>query len=204
MATIFLKPVRAFWAPTREGCVRVTSPADKLDLDLLRKRDAAEFARFVRRHESFVLGLCQTLGLSAHDRDDAAAETFAIAYRGLEHFRGEAESLKDLALPHLLSHGDKGAKAVSGSPRGFARGALAIGTPGPADIAQGRETNEAVWHAVARLDVDQSAAIELFYRRGMSVEEVAAVMEIPPGSVKTLLFRARERLKFLLRSFQRI
>jgi RNA polymerase sigma-70 factor (ECF subfamily) len=74
--------------------------------------------------------------------------------------------------------------------------------PGPVQDAAAGETNEAIWAAVARLDPDQAAAIELFYRRQMSVEDVAAVMEKPVGTVKTLLFRARERLRTLLKPLE--
>ena len=189
-------------APTIEGCVRVTSSADKLDLDLLRKRDAGEFTRFVRVHESFVLGLCQTLGLSPADRDDAAAEAFAIAYRGLENFRGDAELttwLYRIAYRTAIKVRKRYPPRTAELPE-TADTAL----QGPVEIAAGREMNEAVWRAVSQLDGDQSAAVEMFYRRGMNIEQVAAVMEIPAGSVKTLLFRARERLRFLLRSCERI
>jgi DNA-directed RNA polymerase specialized sigma24 family protein len=40
--------------------------------------------------------------------------------------------------------------------------------------------------------------VELFYRRGWSVEEIAGTLECPANTVKTLLSRARERLRGLL------
>ncbi len=78
------------------------------------------------------------------------------------------------------------------------------GDSGPDHVSETRETNEAVWGAVARLDPDQAVAVELFYRRGMSVEEVATVMEKPEGTIKTLLFRARDRLRTLLKPLEKI
>jgi RNA polymerase sigma-70 factor (ECF subfamily) len=69
----------------------------------------------------------------------------------------------------------------------------------PESDAQKRELHERLWAAVARLDPDQAAAVELFYRRGLPVAEVATVLEKPVGTVKTLLFRAREQLRQVLR-----
>ncbi len=170
---------------------------DRLDLELLRKRDANEFTRFVRQHERLVLGLCQSLGLSPADREDAAAETFAIAYRGLDQFRGDSQLatwLYRIAYRTALK----------------VRRRYRAGVPVPVDSedvravsagqeAESREAQEMVWQAVAKLDEEQAAVVELFYRRQMSVEEVADVMEKPVGTIKTLLFRARERLRFLLK-----
>jgi len=187
-----------------EKVARVTAEADKLNLDLLRRKDAGEFTRFVRCHERFVMGICQTLGLSAADRDDAAAETFAAAYAALERFRGEAELTTWLYRIAYRS-------AMKVRRRYPVTAALGQDGPEPADPAektadvavQEREDFAAVWQAVSRLDPEQAVAVELFYRREMSVEEVGAVMEKPAGTIKTLLYRARERLRFLLRELEK-
>jgi RNA polymerase sigma-70 factor (ECF subfamily) len=183
----------------------VSEAADKLNLDLLRRRDAAEFTRFVRMHERLVLGLCQSLGLTPADREDAAAETFAIAYRGLATFRGEAELstwLYRIACRTALKVRRRYREgAVSGAAETLPEREDPQAASPVADAAL-RETYAGVWAAVEKLDPEQAAAVELFYRRGMSVEEVAGVLEKPAGTVKTLLFRARERLRYLLRAME--
>ncbi len=149
------------------------------------------------------MGICQSLGLSAADRDDAAAETFAAAYMALERFRGESELTTWLyRIAYRTAMKVRRRYADSPGPaENLARHPAA--SEKPADLAaQQREDFAAVWHAVARLDPEQAAAVELFYRRGMSVDEVAAVMEKPAGTVKTLLFRARDRLRTLLRTLE--
>jgi len=176
----------------------VTSPADKLNLELLRRSDAGEFTRFVHQHEVLVLGLCQSLGLNATDCDDAAAETFAVAYSGLKNFRGDAELSTWLyRIAWRMAMKVRRRYPAVPEDRGERTDAS---MQAPLDAAATRETHEAVWRAVAALEPEQAAAVELYYRRGMSVEEIAAIMEKPAGSIKTLLFRARERLRFLLRT----
>ena len=57
------------------------------------------------------------------------------------------------------------------------------------------ETKERVWAAVAKLDPRQATAVELYYRREWPLEQIAATLECPVGTIKTLLFRAREQLR---------
>jgi len=183
----------------------MTDAADNLDLDLLRRRDAGEFTRFVKAHERLVLGLCQSLGLSDADRDDAAAETFAIAYRGLATFRGDAELstwLYRIAYRTALKVHRRNRPANTSGDDGPLLHLADAGAASPPGEAETREAYADIWSAVAQLDPDQAAAVELFYRRGMSIEELAAILEKPPGTIKTLLFRARERLRFLLRALE--
>ncbi len=54
------------------------------------------------------------------------------------------------------------------------------------------ETDQRVWDAVAKLEPRQAAAVELFDRRGWSVEEIAQTLECPANISKTLLSRARK------------
>jgi RNA polymerase sigma-70 factor (ECF subfamily) len=44
----------------------------------------------------------------------------------------------------------------------------------------------------------EQTAVILYYREGLSVEDVAGASDVTTGTVKTLLFRARTRLRELL------
>lgn len=53
----------------------------------------------------------------------------------------------------------------------------------------------AVQKALATLSPEQQVVIGLFYLEEMSVAEVSIVLEIPPGTVKTRLMHARQKLR---------
>lgn len=57
----------------------------------------------------------------------------------------------------------------------------------------------AVRRAIAALPPDQAATIALFYLEEMSVTEVAHALDVPPGTVKTRLMHAREKLHAALK-----
>lgn len=52
--------------------------------------------------------------------------------------------------------------------------------------------------AIEELDADSRKLIHLFYETGLSVLEIAEVLEIPGGTVKSRLFKLREKLKLYM------
>lgn len=60
------------------------------------------------------------------------------------------------------------------------------------------DAREALGRAMSGLPDEARTAIALRYEQGMEVSDVAKSMEVPVGTVKTWLFRARERLRAML------
>lgn len=52
--------------------------------------------------------------------------------------------------------------------------------------------------ALRRLDPERRALMAMFYVEGMTVHEIADALGIPPGTVKSRLYHARERLRAVL------
>lgn len=72
--------------------------------------------------------------------------------------------------------------------------------PGPEQLVEQIETRQELRAALARLPPAQRAVIVQRYYLGLSEAEMAAVLTCPPGTVKSRLHAARERLRLLLRS----
>lgn len=70
----------------------------------------------------------------------------------------------------------------------------------PLDDLIADERNRRLWQAVQTLPLAERTAVTLYYREGLSVEEVASATDVSAGTVKTLLFRARSRLREYLQS----
>lgn len=65
----------------------------------------------------------------------------------------------------------------------------------PEAVAEQRETRDAVLEAIGELEPRYRAAMILRELVGLSMDEIALALEVPVGTVKTLLFRGRERLR---------
>ena len=169
-------------------------------LDRLRRQDAAAFELLVREHQSVVMGLTQSLGLRGADQDDAAAEAFAAVYRALPRFEGRSQLstwIYQIAYRVVLKVRTRRRRTAAAAEPIYDDSAASPAAP-VGDAAERAETAAALWAAVESLDPKQSAAVDLFYRQQFSVEKIADVMQCPTGTVKTLLFRARAKLRTVL------
>jgi RNA polymerase sigma-70 factor (ECF subfamily) len=78
---------------------------------------------------------------------------------------------------------------------------IADSTPSPLELIEQQETQSIVHAAINNLPHRYRLVITLFHLNGLSYEEISQVMEIPMGTVKTHIFRARELLKSKLQAF---
>jgi RNA polymerase sigma-70 factor, ECF subfamily len=75
--------------------------------------------------------------------------------------------------------------------------------PAPDHSAEERELHKMVREVIAELPVTHQAVVVLFYLENLTVEEVAEVVELPVGTVKSRLYHARKRLRDALVQRQR-
>ena len=69
---------------------------------------------------------------------------------------------------------------------------------GPLAELDGSDQRLDLGHAVAALPVEQRLVVSLHYGEGFGIDEIAAAHGLPPGTVKSRLFAARQTLKSFL------
>ena len=169
-------------------------------LRLLMSGDHQAFAVFVDKYKETVFLCCRKLGLAEHEVEDVAGETFLAAYKGLSRYTSRAELstwLWGIAYRQAVSflRKNRRGRQLEADTDGQIAG---NGQAGPAAVVQSRETERIVWQAVDRLPKLWAMAVILFYREQKSVADIAKIMQAKENTVKTYLFRARERLKTAL------
>jgi RNA polymerase sigma-70 factor (ECF subfamily) len=153
------------------------------------------------RHAPWLAVRLRTV-LPAADVEDVLQETFLAAWRGAGSYRpqgacggwlwGIARRQAALLLRRRGPAGQAGATLPAGLPAG-------PGGPDPAEIAPARADLEV---AVAALGPDGSPEREvwrLMYEQDRPVAEVAELLGVPPGTVKSRAHRARRLLRAALR-----
>jgi RNA polymerase sigma-70 factor (ECF subfamily) len=154
------------------------------------------YAALVNLHERFVYNLAlRSLG-NPEDAADAAQDAFVRAWTGLPEFRGESR-FRTWLYRIVIN------LCINRSPR--LRKDLEALThdefpelPSPETVAakvERRELHAMVHREVERLPEQYRLLISLRYQHELTYEEIANLLDLPLGTVKTGLFRAKERLR---------
>jgi len=169
-------------------------------LRLLRSGDHAAFAEFIDKYKETVFLCCRRLGLREDEAEDVASETFLAAYNGLSRYSGRAELstwLWSITYRQGINYLRKNRRQWQLEPELDERIADSK-QRGPAAAVESREIGEIVWEAVERLPRLWAVAVILHYREEKGISDIAKIMQIKENTVKTYLFRGRERLKEML------
>jgi len=136
--------------------------------------------------------------------EDLAQEVFLKAFKAIKFFKGDAGFytwLYRIAVNAALSHRRSGAREQL-KIDGAAREGAAHSNPAPVDPVRTAETKEKraiVRAAISRLSAEESAVVVLRDMEGLSYAEIAESLNIPAGTVRSRLFRARMALKEILK-----
>jgi RNA polymerase sigma-70 factor (ECF subfamily) len=162
--------------------------------------DHRAFAEFIDKYKEMVFLCCCTLGLRTDEAEDVASETFLTAYKALRRYRGQAKLstwLWRIAYCKAVDYLRKNRKYSQLLDE--LDGQIADDRQqNPRMAAQGREREQIVWDAVGRLPRLWAMAVILHYREEKKITDIAKIMKIRQNTVKTYLFRARNRLKELI------
>jgi RNA polymerase sigma-70 factor (ECF subfamily) len=167
--------------------------------------DRHAFAELVRRHQSAVRACLRRLTAGNHAlADDLAQETFVLAWRNLKAFRQEARFstwLYRIATNCWLADARKRKEALLGDAEGDLPADDddgATGEAGGGDHAPGTVLKLDLERAMGALSEPERAAIVQCYHNDLTHEEAAYVLGMPVGTVKTHVFRAKQKLKLQL------
>ena len=140
----------------------------------------------------------RVLGAGA-EAEDAVQETFSNVYRSIGTYdpqRSLAAWMSTVAYHAALRRLGRAARPGRAAPEPDAAAELRDeGDPGPERRAAAHEAGAILDDAMGRLAAQDRALLELRYREGLSDSEVAEAVGMPIGTVKTRLFRAREKLR---------
>ena len=165
--------------------------------------DTEAFERLVETYENKIYTLALRMSGSPDDAGDIAQEAFLAAWRGLPAFRGEAGfatwlyRLASNAAIDYLRRQRKQRGELSLDDEELGLDAVDAG-PGPQDAAEGEEVRSAVAAGLGALSEGHRQVLVLRELQGLSYEELAAVLAVDLGTVKSRISRARSALRKIL------
>ncbi|HLT35889.1 MAG TPA: sigma-70 family RNA polymerase sigma factor [Enhygromyxa sp.] len=156
--------------------------------------DNAAFAELVRRHQGKVRGLLLRLTGNPTLADDLAQEVFLRAYRGLVGFEGRSRFstwIYRISYNVFLNHRSR-SKDLAALPQGFESSAAAP----ESELSPGRfDMRRDLAAAITELPERYRVVVTLYYLEDVSYPEIAEILDLPLGTIKTHLHRAKKLLR---------
>lgn len=161
-----------------------------IDLVTLAKaaRSGAAFEALVRRHQAPLRAFLIRMTGDAALADDLAQEALIKAYRGLDGFRG-GSSFRSWLFAIAMREAAMARRKNAAQQRADAQSDETEGETSPTEFSIDLQ------RALLALTPEERAAALLCDAAGFSHAEAAGVMSAPLGTVKTLVSRAREKLR---------
>jgi RNA polymerase sigma-70 factor (ECF subfamily) len=171
-------------------------------IEALRHGNVRRFGELMDRHKDRALTLAFRLVNDRQVAEELVQDAFVRVYRNLDSFRGEAKfstwfyrilynvcmtrvtrtPLRDM-LTDPMEEGNSDADMPQSAD------------PSVLDQIEKRETIAMLHEELGRIPTQYRVALTLFYVQEMSHEEMAAVLQMPIGTIKTNLSRGRTALR---------
>ncbi len=175
---------------------------------LARAGEEGAYRELIRRYERPLFSLLYRMVRDRELAEDLAQETFIKALNAIESYRPEFKFsswifkiANNAAIDHLRRR-ELDTLSLDGSPHAetpeaVEATALQIGDrqESPLDAVEARELGGQIEQAIAQLRPEYRSCILLRHVEGRAYEEIAEILNLPLGTVKTYIHRARNELR---------
>lgn len=178
-------------------------------VEAARRGDESAFESLVRLYEKRVFSLAVRMCGNAEDAAEAAQEAFLAAWQGLRFFRGDSSfstwlyRLTANACVDLLRREGRHRSAAGPSldDEELNRDVPDNTVPSPQEEAERRELRAQIEEGLRALSPEHRQVLVLREMHQLSYDEIARVLDLDVGTVKSRISRGRKQLRnFLLRS----
>jgi RNA polymerase sigma-70 factor (ECF subfamily) len=211
--------------PGHAGTERSAAP-DRAELDLLRKAqngDRGAYGKLVSLYQDRLFNAILRIVGDHEEARELAQETFTRGLDKIDGFRGEASPYTwlfriatNLSISRLRKVQRHRTFSLDSPAGGSGRGGgtnddqasaltnrMASKDATPADEMVRRERNQLVLDALGRLDAEYRAVLVMRDVEGFDYQQMADVLGLPLGTLKSRLFRARLALRDELKAYMK-
>ena len=173
-------------------------------IDQVLQGDNDAFAQLVEAYQDRVYGLCLRMVSDREDAQDLAQEAFVRAWRGLKFYKHEAafstwlyRLTSNVCIDFLRQKKRRSALSLT-SAEEEEQIDIPDPSPQPEELVMQQQRKEAVAEAMSQLEDEFRLVLTLRVVQERSYEEIAEIMDLKVGTVKSRLARAREKLRKIL------
>jgi RNA polymerase sigma-70 factor (ECF subfamily) len=174
-------------------------------IERCRQHDLEAFDELVRLYERRIFNFALRLSGNHHDAEDITVETFIRVFNAIANFRGDATfSTWLFRIAHNVfldmrkkerAHPHTSLQDVLELDESEVTRQVEDPAPLPERVAEDAELSQILRRAIDELPDYQKTMVLLYHTQNKSYEEIAEIMHLPIGTVKSRLNRARIALK---------
>jgi len=189
---------------TRKGTKTVRQD-ESVIIERCKQGDLSAFDELMRRYERQVYNFAYRMTGNYDDASDIASEAFVKVFNAIESFRGDANFSTWLfrIVTNLYLDERKRSKAHMNIPldeyidleESTVTRQIEDPSPSPLELVEAGERFDALERAICTLPDYQRIMVLLYHTQGQSYEEIAQIIGLPIGTVKSRLNRARLALR---------
>jgi RNA polymerase sigma-70 factor (ECF subfamily) len=190
----------------------LATATDQVVIEHARRGQDAAFRELLRRYQRPVFSLIYRMVRDRELAEDLAQETFVKVLNALDRYRPEYKFsswifkiANNAAIDHLRRK-ELDTLSLEGGPDATTPDRLGATTlqvgdraESPLEELEARELGSAIERAIGKLRPEYRACILLREVDGRPYDEIAEILGLPLGTVKTYIHRARTELKEMLR-----
>jgi RNA polymerase sigma-70 factor, ECF subfamily len=192
------------------------TPQERRLIRRLKLRDEAAFREMVRTYQEQVLNFTYRMLGNREEAQDLAQEVFFTVFKSIDSFRGDSKFstwLYRITVNHCKNrykylarrrfHAAQPLEAADrqGNDTGGPTMSLQSQISEPDKALAGKRLEQAIQKEIANLEEEHRVLIVLRDIQGLSYQEISAITELAPGTVKSRLHRARMSLKARLAKY---
>jgi len=176
-------------------------------IELVLQGNPQAFEKLVTAYEKQVYNLCLRMVNNREDAADLTQEAFLKAWRGLRFYKAEAafstwlyRLTTNVCIDFLRGQKRREASSltVENEEDGVQEISVPDSNPQPEEQVLHREQAAQIREAMAQLDEESRAVLTLRVVEDLPYEQIAEVLDLKVGTVKSRLARARIKLKNIL------
>jgi RNA polymerase sigma-70 factor (ECF subfamily) len=181
--------------------VSLPAPDDSL-IAGLRAGDRGAVSRAYEAHHAVIRSFAQRLVGDPGAAEDIVHDTFVALPRAISSFRGDA-SLRTFLIGVAVNHAKRHVRSAVRRRAAMSRlaedpGSSPAAVRDPEQEAARRQLADRLWKALDGLPLDQRVALVLCEVEQRTSTEVAAIVGVPEGTVRTRLFHAKRKMRAAL------
>lgn len=186
----------------------MTFPEDSILIERCQKGDRDAMDSLIRKHEKRAYQYAFRLTSNSEEAADVVADAFVRVYGALQNFKGNSafttwlyRILTNCFLDARKKERNRPAislEATMSTEDGDLERQFEDPDAAPDEIAERNQREQRVEAAVEHLPEYQRAMITMYHAEMLSYEEIAEALDLPIGTVKSRLNRARLSLRELL------